>query len=45
MDGWVALVQESPIATRGLGLGTARLYTHDGTLLASVVQEGLVHLP
>lgn len=45
MDGWVALVQESPIAMRGLGLGTARLFAQDGTLLASVVQEGLVHLP
>jgi acyl-CoA thioesterase-2 len=45
MDDWVALVQESPIATRGLGLGTARLYARDGRLLASVVQEGLVHLP
>lgn len=45
MDGWVALVQESPVALRGLGLGTARLYAQDGFLLASVVQEGLVHLP
>ena len=45
MDGWVALVQESPVATRGLGLGTARLHAQDGTLLARVVQEGLVHLP
>lgn len=44
MDGWVALVQESPVATRGLGLGTARLHAQDGTLLASVVQEGLVHV-
>jgi len=45
MDGWVALVQESPVALRGLGLGTARLYAQTGELLASVVQEGLVHVP
>ncbi|MGW1678230.1 acyl-CoA thioesterase [Saccharopolyspora sp. NPDC002376] len=45
MDEWVALVQESPIATRGTGLGTARLFSSDGRLLASVVQEGLVRLP
>lgn len=45
MDSWVALVQDSPVATRGTGLGRARLFSADGTLLASVVQEGLVKLP
>jgi len=45
MDSWVALVQTSPVATRGTGLGTARLYSADGRPLASVVQEGLVSLP
>jgi acyl-CoA thioesterase-2 len=45
MDEWVALVQDSPVASKGLGLGRAQLFSHDGTLLASVVQEGLVHLP
>ncbi|MBP2365621.1 acyl-CoA thioesterase [Pseudonocardia parietis] len=45
MDEWVALVQDSPVATRGTGLGTARLFSRDGRLLASVVQEGLVRLP
>jgi acyl-CoA thioesterase-2 len=45
MDEWVALVQDSPVATRGTGLGTARLFSVDGLLLASVVQEGLVKLP
>ncbi|MCF7549570.1 acyl-CoA thioesterase II [Pseudonocardia sp. WMMC193] len=45
IDGWVALVQDSPVATRGTGLGTARLFSADGRLLASVVQEGLVRLP
>jgi acyl-CoA thioesterase-2 len=45
MDEWVALVQDSPVATRGTGLGTARLFSADGLLLASVVQEGLVTIP
>lgn len=45
MDEWVALVQDSPVATRGTGLGTARLFSAEGRLLASVVQEGLVRLP
>ena len=45
MDEWVALVQDSPVATRGTGLGTARLFAADGRLLATVVQEGLVTLP
>lgn len=45
MDEWVALVQDCPVATRGTGLGTARLFSADGRLLASVAQEGLVRLP
>ncbi|MDN5913810.1 MAG: thioesterase family protein [Pseudonocardia sp.] len=45
MDDWVALVQDTPFAGRGTGLGTARLFAHDGRLLATVVQEGLVTLP
>jgi len=45
MDDWVALVQDSPFAGRGTGLGRARLFSADGHLLASVVQEGLVTVP
>jgi acyl-CoA thioesterase II len=45
MDEWVALVQDSPVAARGTGLGTARVFAGDGRLMASVVQEGLVRLP
>ena len=45
MDEWVALVQDSPVATRGTGLGTARLFAANGRLLATVAQEGLVNLP
>lgn len=45
MDDWVALVQDTPFAARGTGLGTARLFARDGRLLATVVQEGLVTVP
>ncbi|MDI9896890.1 thioesterase family protein [Rhodococcus sp. IEGM 1381] len=45
VDDWIALVQESPAASGGLGLAQGRIYTRDGVLLASVAQEGLVSLP
>lgn len=45
IDEWVALVQDSPFAGRGTGLGRARLFSADGVLLATVVQEGLVTVP
>ncbi|WP_072806475.1 acyl-CoA thioesterase [Rhodococcoides yunnanense] len=45
VDDWIALVQDSPAASGGLGLATGRIYSRDGLLLASVAQEGLVDLP
>ncbi len=44
-DEWFALVQDSPIAMRGVALTTASLYSQDGRLIATVGQEGLVDLP
>ncbi|MDN5546805.1 MAG: thioesterase family protein, partial [Rhodococcus sp. (in: high G+C Gram-positive bacteria)] len=44
-DEWIALVQESPAASRGLGLAHGKIYSRAGDLLASVMQEGLVSLP
>ena len=41
-DDWLLYVQESPSAGGGRGLATGRLYTADGGLAASVVQEGLI---
>jgi acyl-CoA thioesterase-2 len=38
-------VQESPTAVGGRGLAQARIYTRDGTLVASVAQEVTVRLP
>jgi len=41
-DQWLLYAQESPIATAARGFATGRLYTRDGRLVASVVQEGLL---
>ena len=41
-DEWLLYVQESPNAGGGRGLASGRLYRDDGTLVASVVQEGLI---
>jgi acyl-CoA thioesterase II len=41
-DDWLLYVQESPNAGGGRGLATGRLFTAEGTLVASVVQEGLI---
>ncbi|RJK98131.1 acyl-CoA thioesterase [Vallicoccus soli] len=44
-DGWLLFDQRSPSASGGRGLGTGRVFTADGTLVANVVQEGLVRPP
>lgn len=44
-DEWLLYDQQSPSASGGRGLGTARIYTRDGQLAASVIQEGLVRVP
>lgn len=44
-DEWVLYVQESPSAQGGRGLCLGRMYARDGTLLASVAQEGMVRVP
>lgn len=45
VDGWLLYVQESPNARGGRGLSTGRIYTREGTLLASVAQEVMVRVP
>ena len=45
VDDWLLYVQESPFAGGARGLGLGRIYTRDGTLVASVAQEGMVRLP
>ena len=41
-DRWLLYDQASPSASGGRGLAIGRVFTEDGTLVASVAQEGLV---
>ena len=45
VDDWLLYVQSTPSAQGGRGLGAARVFTRDGTLVASVAQEGMVRFP
>ncbi|MBQ0970625.1 acyl-CoA thioesterase II [Streptomyces griseoincarnatus] len=44
-DEWLLYDQQSPSAHGGRGLGQARIYTQDGRLAVSVIQEGVVRVP
>ncbi|NBM18620.1 acyl-CoA thioesterase II [Streptomyces sp. GC420] len=44
-DEWLLYDQESPSSSGGRGLGQARIYTADGRLAVSVIQEGVVRIP
>ncbi|MFI7006958.1 acyl-CoA thioesterase [Streptomyces sp. NPDC050145] len=44
-DEWLLYDQESPSASGGRGLGQARIYTQDGDLAITVIQEGVVRVP
>jgi acyl-CoA thioesterase-2 len=41
-DEWLLYSQESPAAAGARGFATGRLFTRDGQLVVSVVQEGLI---
>ncbi|AKU17398.1 acyl-CoA thioesterase [Luteipulveratus mongoliensis] len=43
-DEWVLYQQESPSASGGRGLGMGKMFSADGTLVATVAQEGMVRL-
>jgi acyl-CoA thioesterase II len=43
-DQWLLYAQESPIASGGRGLARGQVFTADGELVVSVVQEGLIRL-
>ena len=43
-DEWLLYDQESPSSHGARGLGQGHIYTREGTLVVSVVQEGLVRL-
>ncbi|MFJ4472396.1 acyl-CoA thioesterase II [Streptomyces sp. NPDC089424] len=44
-DEWLLYDQESPSAFGGRGLGQARIWTQDGRLAVTVIQEGVVRAP
>jgi acyl-CoA thioesterase-2 len=44
-DEWLLYDQQSPSSSGGRGLGQARIYTQDGQLAISVIQEGVVRVP
>ncbi len=41
-DDWLLYAQDSPNATSGRGLSRGLVFTQDGTLVATVMQEGLI---
>jgi acyl-CoA thioesterase II len=43
-DDWVLYAQQSPSAQSGRGLAFGRMFAADGTLVASVAQEGMLRL-
>lgn len=45
VDEWLLYVQSSSSAQGGRGLGAARVFAQDGTLVASIAQEGMVRIP
>ncbi|MFI6701003.1 acyl-CoA thioesterase II [Streptomyces sp. NPDC050509] len=44
-DEWLLYDQQSPSSSGGRGLGQARIFTRDGRLAISVIQEGLIRVP
>ncbi|MEL7210449.1 MAG: acyl-CoA thioesterase II, partial [Actinomycetota bacterium] len=41
-DEWLLYVQDTPSAQAGRGMARGSIYTADGELVVSVVQEGLI---
>ncbi|NLU71279.1 acyl-CoA thioesterase II [Streptomyces sp. HNM0575] len=44
-DEWLLYDQVSPTSQGGRGLGSGRIFTRDGRLAVSVIQEGVVRVP
>jgi acyl-CoA thioesterase II len=44
VDDWVLYAQQSPSAQGGRGLGIGRMFSADGTLVATVAQEGMLRV-
>jgi len=44
VDEWLLYAQDTPSTSRALGLARGSIFTHDGALAVSVVQEGLIRV-
>jgi acyl-CoA thioesterase-2 len=44
-DGWLLYDQQSPSASGGRGLSNGRVFSADGRLVATVMQEGMIRVP
>lgn len=45
INAWHLYVQDTPTAGHGRGLGTAKVYAQDGTLVAAIAQEAMIRVP
>ncbi|HET7902701.1 MAG TPA: acyl-CoA thioesterase II [Candidatus Nanopelagicales bacterium] len=45
VDDWLLHDEESPSASGGRGVGRGRIFSRDGRLVATTVQEGLIRVP
>jgi len=45
VDEWLLFVQEAGSSFGGRSMGQARVYTADGSLVASIAQEGMLRIP
>lgn len=44
LNEWLLFAQETPSGQGGRGLGTAKVFTRDGTLVATIAQEGMIRI-
>ena len=42
---WHLYVQDTPTAAHGRGLGVAKVYSHNGDLVAAIAQEAMIRVP
>lgn len=45
VDDWLLFDQDSPTAQGGRGLGSTRVFSREGVLVATIAQEGMVRVP
>lgn len=45
VDDWLLYVQDSPSAQNGRGLSQGKIFDREGSLIASVAQEGMIRIP